>query len=117
MEPPERSFCCVSTRSPLPRLLTTPLAPPIHTYLSQRSLARNRLSRFTYVEGDPDTTRDSERVLLDTGIKRGTIHSAGWVGIKPSAFDAPIVSAAARPARARERVQDKSNMSLCTHQA
>ncbi|CAM9453682.1 unnamed protein product [Scytosiphon promiscuus] len=54
------------------------------------SLAQNRLSRFTYAEGDPVTTRDSEVVLLDTATKLSTIHSAGWVGFKPSAYDTPI---------------------------
>ncbi|CAM9347041.1 unnamed protein product [Scytosiphon promiscuus] len=54
------------------------------------SLARNRLSRFTYAKEDPTTTRDSELVLLDTGIKLSTFGSAGWVGFKPSAFVTPI---------------------------
>lgn len=78
----------------LNRVIAPP--PPVQTRSQrpQTSLAQNRLSRFTYTEGDPVATRDSERVLLDTAVKRGTIHSAGWVGFKPSAFDTPIVSAA-----------------------
>ncbi|CAN0031064.1 unnamed protein product [Scytosiphon promiscuus] len=50
------------------------------------SLAQNRVSRFTWTDGDPIATRDSELVLLTTGIKQNYIHSAGWLGFKPSVY-------------------------------
>lgn len=51
-----------------------------------QSLAQNRVSRFTWTSGDPIATRDSELVLLTTGIKQNYIHSAGWLGFKPSVY-------------------------------
>ncbi len=49
-------------------------------------VAQNRISRFTYTAGDPTATRDSELVLVTTGVKYNGIHSAGWLGFKPSAY-------------------------------
>lgn len=77
-----------ATSTPLPHLVSairdvTRPAPGLHHH---QALALNRVSRFTWTEGDPTATRESELVVLDTGIKRTTIHSAGWLGFKPSAY-------------------------------
>ncbi|CBJ28224.1 glucose sorbosone dehydrogenase [Ectocarpus siliculosus] len=50
---------------------------------------RNRLARFTYVPGDAAATRASEEVLLTTVPKYNSVHSAGWLGFKPSAYGSP----------------------------
>eukprot|EP00752_Nemacystus_decipiens_P013406 g11871.t1 len=47
---------------------------------------QNRLSRFTYTAGDTVATRNSELILLTGTPKNSTIHSAGWVGFKPSDY-------------------------------
>ncbi|CAM9489417.1 unnamed protein product, partial [Ectocarpus sp. 8 AP-2014] len=47
---------------------------------------RNRLARFTYVPGDAAATRATEEVLLTTAPKFNSVHSAGWLGFKPSAY-------------------------------
>lgn len=52
----------------------------------QTDPAQNRISRFTYTEGEPTATRDSELVLLTSGVKYNSIHSAGWLGFRPSDY-------------------------------
>lgn len=47
---------------------------------------QNRLSKFTYTEGNPAATKDSEEVLVTSGEKFNNIHSAGWCGFKPSDY-------------------------------
>ncbi|CAM9143199.1 unnamed protein product, partial [Hapterophycus canaliculatus] len=47
---------------------------------------RNRLSKFEYSAGDPGATLASEEILITTAPKIADIHSAGWVGFKPSDF-------------------------------
>ncbi|CAM9279443.1 unnamed protein product, partial [Hapterophycus canaliculatus] len=47
---------------------------------------QNRLSKFTYTEGNPTATKDSEEVLVTSGEKYNNIHSAGWCGFKPSDY-------------------------------
>lgn len=47
---------------------------------------QNRLSRFVYKAGNNVATRESEQVLMQTAEKDTNIHSAGWVGFKPSTY-------------------------------
>lgn len=67
----------------------TPSYPP-SIPIEQQNVAQNRISRFTYTAGDTDTTRESELVLLTTGPKFNAIHSAGWLGFKPSDYSNPV---------------------------
>lgn len=53
-------------------------------------LASNRISRFTYTAGDTTATLNSQLVLLTTNAKFNSIHSGGWLGFKPSVYDAPV---------------------------
>ena len=48
---------------------------------------RNRLSKFTYVEGDPSATRQSEIEFITTVPKLTGIHAAGWLDFEPGAFN------------------------------
>ncbi|CAN0318172.1 unnamed protein product, partial [Ectocarpus sp. 12 AP-2014] len=57
--------------------------------LDDGEMQRNRLARFTYVPGDPVATRATEEVLLTTVPKYNSIHSAGWLGFKPSDYGSP----------------------------
>ncbi|CBJ28225.1 glucose sorbosone dehydrogenase [Ectocarpus siliculosus] len=54
---------------------------------------RNRLARFTYVPGDPVATRATEEVLLTTVPKYNSVHSAGWLGFKPSVYGSAEICA------------------------
>ncbi|CAM9509059.1 unnamed protein product [Ectocarpus sp. 4 AP-2014] len=54
--------------------------------LNDGEVQRNRLARFTYIPGDPAGTKASEEVLLTTVPKSNSIHSAGWLGFKPSVY-------------------------------
>ncbi|CAN0459445.1 unnamed protein product [Ascophyllum nodosum] len=47
---------------------------------------RNRLSKFEYHEGDPDATRASEEVLLQSTERPRFFHNGGWLGFKPSDY-------------------------------
>lgn len=71
-------------------LLSTPLANPVEKQNKMQPLASNRISRFTYTEGNKTATLNSWLVLLTTDAKFNTIHSAGWLGFKPSDYDAPV---------------------------
>ena len=55
-----------------------------------KAVARNRISRFTYTTGSPELTRSSEKILLTSDAKYNEIHSAGWLGFKPSAYGAGV---------------------------
>lgn len=61
-----------------------PTRPPLVSPLQE--LQRNRLARFTYIPGDPAGTKATEEVLLTTVPKSTSIHSAGWLGFKPSVY-------------------------------
>ncbi|CAN0432934.1 unnamed protein product [Ascophyllum nodosum] len=50
------------------------------------SYVKNRLSKFQYYTGDPDATRDSEEVLLESAERTRFLHNGGWVGFKPSDY-------------------------------
>ncbi|CAM9680684.1 unnamed protein product [Pylaiella littoralis] len=54
--------------------------------LNDGELPRNRLARFTYVAGDTAGTLATQDILLTTKPKFNSIHSAGWVGFKPSDY-------------------------------
>ncbi|CAM9199998.1 unnamed protein product [Ectocarpus sp. 12 AP-2014] len=54
--------------------------------LNDGEVQRNRLARFTYIPGDAAGTKASEEVLLTTVPKSNSIHSAGWLGFKPSVY-------------------------------
>ncbi len=69
--------------NPPPNPPTLPL--PRHDG-DEQVVVRNRISRFTYVDGSPAQTRASEVILLTTDAKDTEIHSAGWLGFKPSAY-------------------------------
>ncbi|CAM9894089.1 unnamed protein product [Pylaiella littoralis] len=47
---------------------------------------RNRLSRFTYISGSQAGTLATQDILLTSKPKFNSIHSAGWVGFKPSDY-------------------------------
>lgn len=66
------------------------LRPPMSSFMQ---FAQNRLSRFVYDSSSASGTSESEEVLITTSEKESTIHSAGWVGFKPSAYAAPTVKA------------------------
>ncbi|CBJ28221.1 conserved unknown protein [Ectocarpus siliculosus] len=57
--------------------------------LDDGEMQRNRLAKFTYFPEDPVATRASEEVLLTTVPKYNSIHSAGWLGFKPSDYGNP----------------------------
>eukprot|EP00903_Cladosiphon_okamuranus_P016927 g15603.t1 len=46
----------------------------------------NVLSKFKYTAGNAAATASSEVVLLTTKPKSSEVHSAGWIGFKPSAY-------------------------------
>ncbi|CAM9715370.1 unnamed protein product, partial [Ectocarpus fasciculatus] len=54
--------------------------------LNDGLVQRNRLARFTYIPGDASATKASEEILLTTVPKTNSIHSAGWLGFKPSVY-------------------------------
>ena len=51
---------------------------------------KNRLSKFQYYTGDPDATRDSEEVLLESAERTRFLHNGGWVGFKPSDYSTTV---------------------------
>ena len=51
---------------------------------------RNRLSKFEYHEGDPDATRASEEVLLQSTERPRFFHNGGWLGFKPSDYSIEV---------------------------
>lgn len=78
-----------------------PLAQPAFLKLSHYPCRRfpldqedvdqfNRISRFTYVVDDPAATLASELVVLTSAMKFNSVHSAGWLGFKPSAYTSPV---------------------------
>jgi len=47
---------------------------------------KNRLSKFQYYADDPDATRSSEEVLLESAERPTFMHNGGWLGFKPSDY-------------------------------
>ena len=59
----------------------------LHCLLYILQFKRNRLSKFEYYEGDPDASRASEEVLLQsTTVRPKFYHNGGWLGFKPSDY-------------------------------
>ncbi len=52
---------------------------------------QNRIARFTYDASSPALTLASELVLLTSGEKYNSIHSAGWLDFKPSDYVGSVV--------------------------
>ncbi|CAB1115398.1 unnamed protein product [Ectocarpus sp. CCAP 1310/34] len=83
-------------------LLSMAFSPAFHTtgvfyasYVNGPSFGTNRLSRFKY---DPDSaanTLASEEILITSSEKKSNVHSAGWIGFKPSSYGNDAVSAGA----------------------
>lgn len=72
---------------------------PLCPYLLQDTIARhNRISRFTYIAGDPAATLATEVILITTVEKFNSVHSAGWLNFKPSAFASPVRKEKTEPA-------------------
>ena len=63
---------------------------PTRPTTDKQQAARNRISRFTYDPNSTANTRTSEKILLTTDAKDSEIHSAGWIGFKPSAYGAGV---------------------------
>ena len=51
---------------------------------------KNRLSKFQYYAGDPDATRDSEEVLLESAERTRFFHNGGWLSFQPSAYSSTV---------------------------
>ena len=63
----------------------------LHCLLYILQLIRNLLSKFEYYEGDPDATRASEEVLLQsTTVRPKFYHNGGWLGFKPSDYSREV---------------------------
>eukprot|EP00752_Nemacystus_decipiens_P008422 g7528.t1 len=83
-------------------LLSLCFSPAFHTtgvfYVSYvtnvagQSKGSNRLSKFQYT-GTPSSTLDSEVELITSVEKAADIHSAGWIGFKPSAYGSDSATA------------------------
>lgn len=68
---------------------------PLGRCLPQGS--KNRLSRFTYFDGDSTSTKESVDIIITSEVKATSFHSAGWVGFKPSDYrDASVRQLACR---------------------
>ena len=52
--------------------------------------AKNRLSKFQHYAGDPDATRDSEEVLLESAERTRSFHNGGWLSFQPSAYSSTV---------------------------
>lgn len=53
---------------------------------------RNRLSKFQYFEGDPDATRGSEEMLVQSAERARFLHNGGWLGFKPGDYGKAVSS-------------------------
>lgn len=87
-----RAPCC--SLVPIPTPLSSQRPPSAHPggiacrhHHRTQLNPRNRLSKFTYVEGDPSATRQSEVELVTTVPKLTGIHAAGWLDFEPGAFN------------------------------
>ena len=82
----ELSYVLFVSHSPTQTVAVVELAPRPLLSLIPLQYARNRLSKFQYYAGDPDATRDSEEVLLESAEKTRFFHNGGWVGFKPNDY-------------------------------
>lgn len=78
----------VSSLTHLYPLNGTAVVPPCHDCTQE--MQRNRLSKFEYFAGDEASTLASEEILLTSAPKNNSIHSAGWVGFKPSVYGTTV---------------------------
>jgi len=79
-------LCCL--------LLSGCLAPAVGAGLAVAqpgSFPYNRLSRFTYKSSTALRTHLTENEILFSSAKASDVHSAGWIGFKPSAYNYPPV--------------------------
>ncbi|CAN0005800.1 unnamed protein product, partial [Ectocarpus sp. 4 AP-2014] len=74
-------------------LLSMAFSPAFHTtgvfyasYVNGPSFGTNRLSRFKYDPNSAASTLESEEVLIISSEKLSNVHSAGWIGFKPSSY-------------------------------
>ncbi|CBJ29140.1 conserved unknown protein [Ectocarpus siliculosus] len=74
-------------------LLSMAFSPAFHTtgvfyasYVNGPSFGTNRLSRFKYDPNSAENTLGSEEVLIISSEKQSNVHSAGWIGFKPSSY-------------------------------
>lgn len=44
------------------------------------------MSRFDYDYGSAAATLASEEILLESTERTSTVHTAGWLGFKPSSY-------------------------------
>ncbi|CAM9749520.1 unnamed protein product [Ectocarpus fasciculatus] len=68
-------------------------SPAFHTtgvfyasYVNGPSFGTNRLSRFQSDPSSAANTLDSEEILIISSEKQSNVHSAGWIGFKPSSY-------------------------------
>ena len=73
------------------------VSPRPPSMANEKEMARNRISRFTYDPNSTANTRTSEKILLTTDAKDSEIHSAGWIGFKPSAYGAGVSQSGGDP--------------------
>jgi len=82
---------CLTLRHHVPALLLILCVSFFFSpYSHLQENARNRLSKFTYVAGDPASTLASEEVLITSAPKADFIHTAGWISFKPSAYGSAV---------------------------
>ncbi|CAM9927960.1 unnamed protein product, partial [Ectocarpus sp. 4 AP-2014] len=74
-------------------LLSMAFSPAFHTtgvfyasYVNGPSFGTNRLSRFKYDPNSAASTLESEEDLITSSEKLSNVHSAGWIGFKPSSY-------------------------------
>lgn len=85
--PTRSKLCC-----PVLRVgVSLPLWPWFRGTLQPGKFPYNRLSRFTYLSSEPSKTHLSENEILFSFAKASDVHSAGWVGFKPSSYNNPPV--------------------------